>query len=86
MPDITGISHGYRIEFEGKVPGNRLSPKQKYYMRKFRACGAITGVYFSERAAERLLYYQLKARGIILEGKYFKKIKEEVENDRKKRI
>lgn len=51
QPDITGIARGIRIEIEGKLPGKKLTPKQKYWINHWKKYGAITGVYHSEAEA-----------------------------------
>jgi hypothetical protein len=51
QPDITGIARGIRVEIEGKLPGKKPTPKQKYWLDLWGKYGAITGVYHSESEA-----------------------------------
>jgi len=54
-PDVTGCSHGIRIELEGKLPGNKVTPLQAKKLRNWEAAGAITGVYHSLEEAQQIV-------------------------------
>lgn len=79
MPDVTACSHGILLELEGKVPGGRVSPKQEFYIRQFQAAGAISGVYYSLADVQRMVYFGMKERGIVLDPALFSEIRGEIE-------
>ena len=60
--DLTGCSHGYRIELEGKKPGKEPTAKQQFWLDKWAACGAITGVYNTPQQALEIIKYEIKQR------------------------
>jgi hypothetical protein len=69
LPDITGGSHGFLVELEGKLPGNNnITTKQKQWLQRFKAIGAITGVYHNPREAEVIVLKGLKQRGVPVEN------------------
>ena len=53
--DITGIACieglGVRIELEGKLPGEKPTRLQLYWLKKWEQYGAITGVYHTVEQA-----------------------------------
>ena len=53
--DVTGCIDGRRIELEGKLPGNKPTPIQKQWLRRWAEVGAITGVYRSIADVKRIL-------------------------------
>lgn len=68
QPDLTGCSHGYRIELEGKLPGNRPTPLQEMWLKRWHDAGAITGVYYSVAEAVAIVTGGLRDRGVELPG------------------
>ena len=54
-PDVTGCSHGIRIELEGKRPGKHPTPLQEKKLRNWTEAGAITGVYHSLEEAQEIV-------------------------------
>lgn len=40
--DITGCSHGFRIEVESKIGNNKPTDLQDYWLNKWQRTGAIT--------------------------------------------
>ena len=66
QPDVTGCIQGIRIELEGKLPGNKPTPLQKSMLRKWKAAGAITGVYHSLEEAQEIVIKGLKEHGISI--------------------
>lgn len=64
--DLTGCSHGYRIELEGKIYPNKPTRIQKHRMKKWGSAGAIVGVYFSKEEAVEIVLQGLKDRGVNL--------------------
>ena len=64
--DLTGCSHGFRVELEGKKPGGEPTVKQQFWLDKWAACGAITGVYNTPEEAKLLILVGLRDRGITL--------------------
>jgi hypothetical protein len=66
-PDVTGCSHGIRIELEGKLPGKHPTPLQKKKLEWWTEAGAITGVYHSLNEAQHIVGTGLYKKGIIIE-------------------
>lgn len=64
QPDVTGCSHGIRIEIEGKLGDNKPTPLQASKLRHWKAAGAITGVYYSLEEAKEIVIEGLKKHGI----------------------
>lgn len=64
MPDISGAIHGIRIEIEGKLPGNRPTPKQQHTIDTLAKADIITGWYTSLEEAQQLVIKQAAKRGI----------------------
>ena len=64
--DITGCSHGYRIELEGKRPGNYPTPLQEMWLKRWHDVGAITGVYYSVEQAVEIVLGGLRDRGVVV--------------------
>jgi hypothetical protein len=62
--DITGCSHGYRIELEGKVGTNVPTPLQTMWLVRWTKVGAITGVYYSVEEALSLVMGGLRMKGV----------------------
>lgn len=63
-PDVTGCSHGTRIELEGKLPGNYATKIQKKKLKNWAEAGAIVGVYYSLEEAKNIVLAGLMLRGI----------------------
>jgi hypothetical protein len=68
--DITGCSHGYRIELEGKRLGNKPTPLQQFWLARWAAVGAITGVYYSVEEAIDIVMKGLADRQVSI-GIYY---------------
>ena len=62
LPDITGISHGYPVEIEGKLHGNKLTLIQEKWQRQFKELGAITGVYHTPQEAVEIIKNGLREK------------------------
>lgn len=74
-PDITGVIEGVRVELEAKVPGGKVSQKQKYILAKYEACGAITGVFVTVEEFQRLIFDGLQKKGIHVNRNYFTQLR-----------
>lgn len=55
-PDVTGAIGGLRVELEGKLPGNKPTPKQAQWLDIWTATGAVTGVFYSLEEAKEIIY------------------------------
>ena len=64
--DITGISHGFSIEIEGKTGDEQLTPLQRKWLDDCAAVGAITGVYRSPEEAVEIVRKGLLVRHVLL--------------------
>jgi hypothetical protein len=62
--DLTGCSHGYRIELEGKRPGNHPTSIQEMWLTRWALAGAIVGVYYSVDEAVNIVLGGLRDRGV----------------------
>ena len=64
--DITGCSHGYRLEIEVKIGNNRPTEKQKWWMNYWEKTGAI--VFWGNNIADLKykLLIELQDRGIFI--------------------
>ena len=67
MPDVSGHIRAVRIELEGKLPGEKPTPKQAYFIAKFQADGVIAGWYTSLEEAQQIVVTQAAWHGIHLE-------------------
>jgi len=67
QPDVTGCSHGIRIELEGKTPGKKPTPLQAHTLKMWAAAGAITGVYYSLEEAQEIIINGLNIRKIHIQ-------------------
>ena len=63
--DISGCSHGIRIELEGKLPDEKLEPLQSYWQNKWGKVDAIIGRYETKEEAVAIIITKLLKRGII---------------------
>lgn len=54
-PDVTGSILGFRIELEGKLPGQKPTKLQFAKLRKWEEAGAITGWYTSIEEAQAIV-------------------------------
>jgi hypothetical protein len=67
--DITGCSHGYRLEIEVKIGDNKPTKIQEYWLHKWKVAGAIS---FWGNTLENLQHQFLTAiasRGITIKEK-----------------
>lgn len=46
-PDVTGCIEGRRLEVEGKIWPNKLTPKQRQCLERWSSAGALVFVYYS---------------------------------------
>jgi hypothetical protein len=64
--DISGCSHGFRFELEGKRPGEDLEPLQGWWQREWEKASCIIGKYESPEEAVAIVRAALKQRGVHL--------------------
>ena len=62
--DITGCTHGFRIELEGKVGDNKPTPIQYHTIERWTKVMAITGWFNSFEIAKKLVLSQAAEKGI----------------------
>lgn len=67
MPDISGCLFSIRIEMEGKLPGNKPTRLQQYFLDLFQKQGCISGWYTSFEEAQAILIEQALSHGIRIE-------------------
>jgi hypothetical protein len=70
QPDITGCINGFRIELEGKIGNNKPTRLQNHWLAKWKAAGAITGVYWSLEDAKKIINDELKNKKTLLNTQY----------------
>lgn len=64
-PDITGCSHGFRLEIESKIGNNKPTQLQNYWIAKWKAAGAIAFWGNNLEEMKNEFHKQLRERGII---------------------
>jgi hypothetical protein len=64
--DISGCSHGFRFELEGKQPGESLEPLQSWWQREWTLADCIIGQYESPGEAVRIVVEGLEKRGVTI--------------------
>lgn len=69
QPDITGCIQGIRIELEGKLDGNKPTPIQKNWLKKWSNAGAYVGVYWTLAGAKKLI--AMRFPGVLCHGNRF---------------
>jgi hypothetical protein len=70
-PDITGATHGIRIEIEMKAPGEHPTPIQMYHLIGWQSVGCIAFWTASFEEFKKRIRLELAQRGIHLNNKYF---------------
>lgn len=71
-PDITGCIFGFRIELEGKLPGQEPTKLQYEKLRRWKNSGAITGWYTSLEQAKDIVLKGLGDKAIYYEEDFEK--------------
>ena len=62
-PDITGCSHGYRLEIESKIGDNKPTLKQNWWMKYWKSAGAI--VFWGNNLDDMKLEYLKQIRNKV---------------------
>jgi hypothetical protein len=70
-PDITGATHGIRIEIEMKAPGQNPTPIQMQHLTAWESIGCIAGWVDNLEEFKAMIRTGLARRGIHLNNKYF---------------
>ncbi len=70
-PDISGASHGIRIEIEMKAPGNKPTDLQKHKLKVWATVGCICGWVDSLESFKSLVKEGLEAHGIFIPERHF---------------
>ena len=65
--DITGCSHGYRLEIEIKVGTNIPTPKQQWWMKYWASAGAISFWGNNLEDLQHKFSIEMKHKGIIIQ-------------------
>lgn len=68
-PDITGCSHGYRLEVETKINDNKPTLKQEWWMSYWRKTGAVVFWGNNLESMKHKFLAQMQDRGITISKK-----------------